>query len=73
MLTFDGATLAEVAAEFNRYNLRKLQVTDPEIADLRIGGSFQSSNEEAFLRLMTEAYGLRTRQTEHGVEILPPS
>jgi transmembrane sensor len=73
MLTFDGATLAEVAAEFNRYNHRKLVVMSPEIAGLRIGGSFQSSNEEAFLRLMSEAYGLRTRDRGDRVEILAPS
>jgi transmembrane sensor len=73
MLTFDGATLAEVAAEFNRYNHRKLVVASPEIAGLRIGGSFQSSNEEAFLRLMNEAYGLQTRESGNEVEILAPS
>jgi transmembrane sensor len=72
MLTFDGATLAEVAAEFNRYNNRKLVVSDPEIAKLRIGGSFQSANEDAFLRLMSEAYGLRTKYRENEVEIMAP-
>jgi transmembrane sensor len=59
MLTFDQATLAEAAAEFNRYNPRQLVVADPETASIRIGGSFQSNNIDAFVRLLREAYGLR--------------
>ncbi len=59
MLSFDRATLAEAAAEFNRYNVRKLVVDDPETAAIRIGGTFQSNNIDAFVRLLHGAYGLR--------------
>lgn len=59
MLSFDQATLAEAAAEFNRYNVRKLVIDDPETAAIRIGGSFQSNNIDAFVRLLRDAYGLR--------------
>ena len=58
MLVFDRSTLAEAVAEFNRYNQRKLVVDDPDIAALRIGGSFEAENIDAFARLLQDAFGL---------------
>jgi transmembrane sensor len=69
MLTFDQATLADVATEFNRYNDRKLVIVDPDVASIRIGGSFQASNVDAFVRLLHDAYGLRVAYTEREVRI----
>jgi transmembrane sensor len=62
MLNFDGSTLAEVAAEFNRYNRRQLVIADPTVAAMRIGGSFQTTNVDAFVRLLRDAYGLRSEE-----------
>ena len=59
MLKFDQAPLSEVAAEFNRYNRRRIVVTDPAVAAIPIGGAFQASNVEAFTRLLRDAYHLR--------------
>lgn len=67
-LSFEQSTLAEAAAEFNRYNRRRIVVTDPEIASIRIGGTFQASNADAFIRLLKEAYGLRV--VERGDEVV---
>ncbi len=63
VLNFDQSTLGDVAAEFNRYNQHKLIVSDPDVAAMRIGGSFQTTNIEAFIRLLRDAYGLRTQDT----------
>jgi len=63
MLNFDQSTLGEVAAEFNRYNRRQLVVSDPTIAAMRIGGSFQTTNVDAFIRLLRDAYGLRGEES----------
>lgn len=59
MLTFDQISLGDAAAEFNRYNERKLVITDPSVASIRIGGTFQARNVDAFARLLKDAYGLR--------------
>lgn len=59
MLTFDQTTLSEAAAEFNRYNDRQIEIVDPETANIRIGGTFQASNVDAFVRLLSDAYGLK--------------
>ncbi|MFA6118212.1 MAG: FecR domain-containing protein [Sphingomonas sp.] len=59
MLSFDQAKLADVAAEFNRYNDHKLVIADSNAAAIRIGGTFQASNVQVFARLLRDAYGLR--------------
>lgn len=69
MLSFDQSTLAEAAAEFNRYNRRPIVIGDPEAAAIRIGGTFQASNVEAFARLLRDAYGLRVETNERAVTI----
>lgn len=58
LLVFDQITLSDAAAEFNRYNQTQLKVLDPQTAAIRIGGSFEATNVEAFVRLLQSAYGL---------------
>jgi transmembrane sensor len=48
--------LADAVAEFNRYNTRKILIEDPEIAALRVGGNFRSTNIDAFLELMQSGF-----------------
>jgi len=69
MIRFDQTTLAEAAAEFNRYNRRQLLVGDQETAAIRIGGSFQASNTEAFARLLQRAYGLQVEIVGQDIQI----
>ena len=59
LLAFRDAPLREVAAEFNRYNARKLMVADAEAGALRIGGSFRWDNEEGFVRLLEAGFPVR--------------
>jgi transmembrane sensor len=47
-LVFQDVPLEKVVAEFNRYNLRQLQIVDPTIASLRIGGQFSTTDPEEF-------------------------
>jgi len=61
-IVFDGATLAEAVAEFNRYNERKLVVNDAQAAALRIGGSFAPTNVDGFVRLLEQGFGLQARR-----------
>lgn len=48
-LIFNGTTLAEAAAQFNRYNNTKLIIADPEIGRLKINGTFAANNARAFI------------------------
>ena len=57
-LVFDQVTLAEAAAQFNRYNRKKLVITDAAAANVQIGGTFESGNVEGFARLVQAGLGL---------------
>lgn len=48
MLAFKYATLAEAAAEFNRYNDTKIIVADPRVAKLTIYGNFPTRDVAGF-------------------------
>lgn len=58
MLLFNGQSLAAVAAEFNRYNERKLVIADPAVGRLRIGGYFRATDLESFVRVLQERFGI---------------
>lgn len=60
-LKLDDLTLAQAAAEFNRYNRRQLIVADPLVAKMVIGGSFAPTNVDGFARLLQQGFGLRVR------------
>jgi transmembrane sensor len=47
-IVLDGQTLAEAAAEFNRYNDRKIEVADAHLADKRFVGWFRINDPEGF-------------------------
>jgi len=48
VLTFDNTPLADVAAEFNRYNRTKLVIADSSSAKIDIGGTFRADDVVAF-------------------------
>jgi len=54
-----GETLAEAIAEFNRYNDRKLIISDGKIAGLKIGGRFDATDIDAFARSLHYAFGIK--------------
>ena len=61
-LTFDDTSLAAAAAEFNRFNTRKLELGDAAVADLRVGGNFRWSNAEGFAHLLEQGFPVRAER-----------
>jgi transmembrane sensor len=59
MLEFDGDTLADVVAQFNRYNARQLVIADSSLANLQIGGYFRPTNLDAFIAVLQSDFGIR--------------
>ena len=57
-LEFVDMPLADVAAEFNRYNQRKLVVDDPQTAAMLVGGNFRADNVDTFVRLLDTGFGV---------------
>lgn len=48
-LQFVNVAIAEAAAEFNRYNRRKLIVTDRDVARTRVSGTFRPTGTQGFV------------------------
>ncbi|MBN8553519.1 MAG: FecR domain-containing protein [Caulobacterales bacterium] len=69
LLVFSQATLVEAAAEFNRYNQTQIEVLGADARALRIGGSFEANNVEAFVRLLSIAYDLDVEREEGVIRI----
>ena len=58
-LIFDDTSLAEAAAEFNRYGTGKLTIEGASIGKLRVGGVFRIGDPSSFAQAMANTYHLR--------------
>jgi transmembrane sensor len=65
-LVFRDATLADAIADFNRYSERKVVITDPAVAALKIEGSFRSNSLASFLELLQGGYPIKVIETRDG-------
>ena len=72
-MTFQGETLAEVTDEFNRYNRKQLIVTDPFIANRRIGGAFQATDPESFVSALRKGFGVHSDEQQPAPSSSPAS
>ena len=54
-LFFAEMPLGEVVQQFNQRNTVQLEIADPSLASMPIGGSFEAQNVEAFVRLLTSS------------------
>jgi transmembrane sensor len=68
VLVFDGTTLADAAAEFNRYSRVKLVIADTKVARLTINGTFRTNNLQAFVDATQVVLGINV--TTHKDEIV---
>lgn len=68
-LAFKGESLAEVVAEFNRYNLRKIEIADPALASLQVGGNFEATDIESFVRALQSSFNIRADDTDGVVRL----
>ncbi len=62
-LVFRNLPLAEAAAEFNRYNTRKIVIGDPAVGAIRVSGKFRPGQVDAFARLMEEGFPIQARRS----------
>jgi transmembrane sensor len=69
MLVFDQYTVERAAEEFNRYNRRKIVVSDAAAGAIRIGGTFETDNIDGFVELLQQGYGLKIEKTDDEVKI----
>jgi transmembrane sensor len=68
-LVFDAATLETVAAEFNRYNFKRLVVRDTDLNTFRISGVFSASDPASLVQFLKEQPEITLEQSDTEVII----
>ncbi|HVY79756.1 MAG TPA: FecR domain-containing protein [Steroidobacteraceae bacterium] len=69
-LWFERQRLADVVAEFNRYNRRQMHIVDPAIADLRIGGGFEATDQESFIAALERTLDVRAVPSPNDPDVI---
>lgn len=72
VLKLGGATLAELAAEFERRTGQPIRIQDAGLAAKRIGGRFRMDDVDGFVRVLEEHYAIKARRGADGVISLDP-
>jgi transmembrane sensor len=68
-LVFHHTSLADAAAEFNRYNSEKLVIADAAASEITINGTFPTNDVHAFSRLAHAVLGLRVEDRGQAILI----
>jgi len=61
-LEFSDTPLAEVVAEFNRYNRHKLVIDDPVLARQTFGGAFAPGGYSSLVEILQKSFGVRVER-----------
>ena len=65
-LVFAGESLEEVVAEVSRHTPLFIEVTDPELRKLRIGGQFQAGETDALFDVLESGFGVKITRINEG-------
>lgn len=69
ILVFRSSTLAEVAAEYNRYNTQKIVITDDVAATRTMSATLPANDLGTFARIARNFLGLHVRETKDEIVI----
>jgi transmembrane sensor len=62
-ILFEGEPLEQVAAEFNRYIAKPIEIESPALKKLEISGIFRSDDTDAFIAFLRSLDGVRVEVT----------
>ena len=65
-LIFEGDTLRDIVAEFNRYNLQRLVLKDDALGEIRLTGVFGANDIESFIAILGETQGIAVVEQADG-------
>jgi transmembrane sensor len=68
-ISLDGETLAEAAAEFNRYNRRPLIIEDRDLARRQFVGLFRTDDPQSFALAVAAASGARLVEDDRAIRL----
>jgi transmembrane sensor len=69
-LIFDDELVAEIVRRFNLYNRVQIRVTDPQLANRRVGGMFRATDPDSFIAFVESAGGVSVQRPSPDVIIL---
>lgn len=69
-LVFEDTPLGDVAEEFNRYNVRRLVIDDPELARQTISGAYSSSDPTALVGFLRAQPTLQVVETDREIRVM---
>jgi len=59
LLTFRGDTLEDVVAEISRYTTTKIEIIDPDVRSIKIGGQFPAGETDQMFDILEAQFGLK--------------
>ena len=69
-LAFSGEPLSEVVEQVNRYSPATLELGDPKLASVAIGGRFRIGDLDAVLDVLETNFGIQAhRVDEHTIRL----
>jgi transmembrane sensor len=66
-LVFDVQPLQKVVEEFNRYNQKQLQITDPALARMEISGNFNANDPDSLVEFLVRTESVVASADSEGV------
>lgn len=71
-LVFDRTPLDKAAEAFNSHNSKRIVLSDPSLANRRLGGMFRADNVDGFVRLLEQGLDVKSeRRGENEIILLP--
>ena len=68
-IVFDHEPLERVAAEYNRYTAKPIEIATPALRNLQISGVFATDDPEAFIAFLRSLKGVRVEVTPTEIRV----
>jgi transmembrane sensor len=68
-IVFDHEPLERVAAEYNRYTAKPIEIATPALRNLQISGVFATDDTEAFIAFLRSLEGVRVEVTQTRIRV----
>jgi len=68
-IVFDHEPLERVAAEYNRYTAKPIEIATPALRNLQISGVFATDDTEAFIAFLRSLKGVRVEVTQTRIRV----
>ena len=70
-ITFDHETLERVAAEYNRYAPKPIEITAPALRELEVSGTFSTDDPDELLAFLRSLEGVQVEVTATQIKVSP--